>query len=227
MRSYRKYLTLLVVFLVATIVTVRYAPSVYRKIAGTKSNLPNVIVILVDTLRADHLSYNGYPRVTSPNIDELASQSLNFQYAYSGSSWTAPSIATLFTGVYPSVHGMMPPNARVAAAEKFSFKLSEDLVTLPEVLKEEGYRTFGISSNECISDKFGFTQGFDYFYVASRMNADQVNRKTFRTIDKIAESKDPFFLYVHYFDPHDPYKAPKPYNNYFREPLQDARYKPK
>lgn len=216
MKKSRKNL-LIITILAVSILSVIYVQFNSHKLFGSKSDTPNIIIVLIDTLRTDHLSYNGYERLTSPNIDAFAKESLNFEYAYSGSSWTAPSVATLFTGVYPSVHGMMPPNARVKAAEKFSFKLGEDLYTLAEVLKDSGYSTYGVSSNEWISDRFGYTQGFDHFLVESRMNADLVNKKAYRMIDRIAQSSDPFFLYIHYFDPHDPYKPPRPFDTHFKE----------
>lgn len=186
---------------------------------------PNVIFILVDTLRADHLSYAGYPRETSPNIDKLAGSSTIFKYAYSASCWTAPAVASIFSGLPPSVHGMMPPNSRVKAAQKYSFKLSSDVPTIAESLKANGYKTAAVAANEWISDKFGYTQGFDYFFVKSRMIGEDLNEKAFRVIDKFYDPAQPFFLYVHYMDPHDPYRAPKPYNTFFKEPLSDPRYK--
>lgn len=195
--------------------------------AGTSSSSskkPNVLFILIDTLRADHLSYMGYPRETSPHIDALAKAANRYTSAYAASSWTAPCVASIFTGLPPSIHGMMPPNSRTKAAEKFSFKLSGDITTIAEAFKAGGYKTAGISANEWISDKFGYTQGFDYFFMQSRMIAEKTNEKALRVIDKLYDPTQPMFLYVHYMDPHDPYKAPDEYRNYFKEPLQNPRY---
>lgn len=191
------------------------------------SKKPNVLFILIDTLRADHLTYAGYSRDTSPNLDALAKESTQYQYAYSGSSWTAPSVATIFTALPPSVHGMMPPNSRTKAASKFSFKLGSDVTTIAEALKGQGYKTAAVTANEWISEKFGYSQGFDYFFMKSRMEAEGVNQKAFKVIDKLLSPNEPYFLYLHYMDPHDPYKAPAPFNTYFQQPLDDPRYQPR
>lgn len=194
--------------------------------ASAPAKKPNILFILIDTLRADHLGYAGYSRDTSPNIDALSKKSVRFMNAYAASSWTAPCVASIFTGLPPSVHGMMPPNSRTKAADKFSFKLSGEIVTIADALQAAGYKTAAVTSNEWISEKFGYAQGFDYFFMKSRMAGDGVNEKAFRVIDKLYEPDKPFFLYVHYMDPHDPYKAPEPFRSYFKEPLEDPRYQP-
>lgn len=187
---------------------------------------PNILFILIDTLRADHLGYMGYERPTSPNIDELAKKSVRFKAAYGASSWTAPCVASIFTGLAPSVHGMMPPNSRTKAAGKFSFRISPEIQTIAEALKGGGYKTAGISANEWISDRFGYTQGFDYFFTKSRMTGDKVNEKAMRVLDKFYDPAEPMLLYLHYMDPHDPYSAPEPFSNFFKTPLKDPKYSP-
>ncbi len=191
---------------------------------GRGNHKPNVIVILVDTLRADHMSFNGYERQTSPVLDAFAAESLNFTSAFVGATWTAPSVASIFTGLYPSAHGMMPPNSRVKAAEKFSFKLSQDLKLFAEVFKEQGYQTAGVSANPWIGQGFGYTQGFDYFYSPGHITGAQVNEKAFGLIDKWRSPDKPLLLYLHYIDPHDPYSAPKPFKNFFKGKIADDRY---
>lgn len=203
------------------------AGAVYlRPFGRTTQRRPNIVYILIDTLRADHLGYNGYERETSPEIDALARESLVYPYAYSSSSWTAPSVASLMSGLYTSVHGMMPPNSRVKAAQKFSFRLSDEIDLISEVLKRAEYQTAGVSANPWISEQFGYAQGFDYFYSPGHLTAGEVNRKAFRVAEKLFDTNKPFFLYLHYFDPHDPYSAPEPFKRHFSGPIRDTRYGP-
>jgi arylsulfatase A-like enzyme len=114
---------------------------------------PNVIVILIDTLRADHLSCYGHERPTSPCIDRIAEQGVVYENAMSAAAWTPPSHASLFTGTYPSRHGV----------DRSHLLLREDLIPLPAVLRRQGYRTYGVSSNYWLSRETRFDRGFDRF----------------------------------------------------------------
>lgn len=114
---------------------------------------PNIIVILIDTLRADHLSCYGYERQTSPFIDRIAEQGVLYENAISPAAWTPPAHASLFTGAYPSRHGV----------DHSHLALMPELVPLPEVLRRYGYRTFGISSNYFLGRETRFNRGFDRF----------------------------------------------------------------
>ncbi|NLF24682.1 MAG: sulfatase-like hydrolase/transferase, partial [Deltaproteobacteria bacterium] len=101
---------------------------------------PHIIFVLVDTLRADHLSMNGYERDTSPNIDAFARENLNFSFAVAAAPWTPASMSSIFTGLYSSVHRMSPPNDR-ELARRTSSKLSDRFETFPETLRENGFKT--------------------------------------------------------------------------------------
>lgn len=114
---------------------------------------PNILLVLVDTLRADHMSCYGYPRQTSPCIDRIAESGVVFENAISAAPWTPPSHASLFTGTYPSVHGV----------DRSRLIMRDDLVPLPEVLRQHGYRTYGVSSNYWLSRETRFNRGFDRF----------------------------------------------------------------
>jgi arylsulfatase A-like enzyme len=114
---------------------------------------PNIIIIILDTARAQSFSCYGYNRETTPNIDRISQEGILFENAISPSPWTLPSHASIFTGMYPSRHG---------CHEKHKF-LNRNLPTLPEILKNIGYRTIGISNNSWISRNFGFERGFDTF----------------------------------------------------------------
>jgi arylsulfatase A-like enzyme len=114
---------------------------------------PNIIIVLIDTLRADHLSCYGHARRTSPNIDALAARGRLWERSVSPAPWTPPSHASLFTGTYPSRHGV----------DRSHLILDPSLTPLPEVLKRHGYRTYGVSSNYWLSRETRFDRGFDEF----------------------------------------------------------------
>jgi len=168
----------------------------------------NVVFILIDTLRADHLGCCGYTRATSPNIDALAAQSAVYLRNKSQSSLTTPSMASLFTSRLLLEH-FVPP----------------DMPTLPAILKRAGYRTIGIQSNPWLDQKRGFTRGFDDYRMLAPEGSEtellEWEKKTvdrnvfyadaeavFQAARRAIESLDaarPFFLYLHYMDVHGPY----------------------
>lgn len=165
----------------------------------------NIALITIDTLRADHLSCYGYKRETSPNIDKIAEEGLRFNNVIAPSSWTAPSMVSLFTSTYPINHGVVY-GLQWKRHKKYSQDVfSEELTTLPEVLNTLGYTTFGVSSNHNLTADLGFARGFHYFKYAGNANsADGVNEIVWSWEDKIKGAKK-FFLWVHYMDPHHPY----------------------
>ncbi len=163
---------------------------------------PNVLIYLVDTLRADRLGCYGYPKPISPNIDRFADGSSLFLNAIGQSSWTKASVASIFTGLWPPAHG----------AIGWKHKLSDELVTLAEMLQAEGYRTAAFVTNPHVVETFGFTQGFDEFTRKLKRPSDQVNEMVFDWFDG-KEDDDPFLLYVHTMDPHAPYAPPEPFRS--------------
>ena len=114
---------------------------------------PNILLISIDTLRADHLGSYGYGRDTSPNIDKLAEKGVLFENAYSQAPWTIPSIASILTGLYPAEHG----------ADYQTNKLSDRMTTLAEHMKNNSYTTAAVISNTLLRVKHGFSQGFDIY----------------------------------------------------------------
>ncbi|MGB5295470.1 MAG: sulfatase, partial [Thermoanaerobaculia bacterium] len=114
---------------------------------------PNVVLILVDTLRADHLSVYGYSRRTTPNLEDFARTAVVFTQASAASSWTKPSVATIFSSLYPVTH-------KARTNQDF---LSGSVLTLAEALRDSGYVTLGVTANPLIAPTFGFTQGFMEF----------------------------------------------------------------
>ena len=201
-----------------------------------KGKRPNVVFILLDALRADHLPIYGYSRQTAPNLTALARQGMTFTKMYAQASSTRPSVATIFSSLYPSVH---------KANETQDF-FSASATTLAEVLQAAGYKTFAASANANVSPTFGYAQGFDEFRVwktestfritmmgrlaedvlgpkrLGRMlgehaeivpQADAITDITLRWVSQ--DHTGPFFLYIHYIDPHDPYRPPSPYDQAF------------
>lgn len=153
----------------------------------------NVVVVVIDTLRRDHLATYGYARQTAPFLDRLARQGAVFD-GLSPTSWTKPATASLLTGLHPLRHQAV---GRLDS-------LPEPVVTLAERLREKGYRTLGVSANGWISKAFGFGQGFEELVMEDSLGrAEEVNRMLLPHLDRLGP---PFFLYVHYVDPHAPYE---------------------
>lgn len=200
---------------------------------------PNVLVIVVDTLRADHLPAYGYEGGRTPNLDRFAQDAVRYEQAFANASWTRPSFASILTGRYASSHGVMgKPDS-----------LPDDAVTLPEALREGGYETAAFVTNFNVGPYFNFQQGFDeYAFLepefvlgaddsaaklllvqtmrqviegvrAARgavepgtayQDAETVNRHLVSWLER-GRRQRPFFLFVGYMDPHDPY-FPHPYD---------------
>lgn len=192
------------------------APGCQDKPVLTKR--PNIILITIDTLRADHLSCYGYHRKTSPVIDHVARQAIVFNRAYSTASWTAPAMASIFTGLYPREHGVLHgvaqgPKAAITGQEM----LENSFITLPEILKNAGYTTFGISSNGHLSQSTGFGQGFDYFATHWFMKSPAPN-VSIKKWQNTIRNAHPYFLWIHYFDPHNPYAPRSPWFEKYMPP---------
>ena len=190
--------------------------------APRPSTRPNVLVIVIDTLRADHLGSYGYGLETSPYLDGLARAGTRFTTARAPSSWTGSSVASLLTGLSPLEHGF----------ERHDSVLPEARATMPEAFRNAGYETVAFSANPAfVTPQVGFAQGFDRFDVLhgkevargsggdfqwgdAAMNtlvevaaADQVT-DTALTWFRERPTDQPFFAYLHYFDPHAGYFPP-------------------
>lgn len=193
---------------------------------------PNIIVVIVDTLRADHLSSYGYQRETSPFLDRLAAEGVRFENAIAPSSWTQPSHASMLTGRYTyETHAETQP-------------LDDTYPTIGEILQTHGYRTGGFSANTLfftrrqghgrgflhfednyqsvpdaflnsslygfIFDFYGLRMALKYEGVPARLLASDINRAALNWIDS---GEQPFFVFMNYFDVHDPYTPPEPYRS--------------
>ncbi len=166
----------------------------------------NVIIIGLDTLRPDHLGAYGYERETSTNIDRLAADGVLFENVISQAPWTHPSFGTVFTSLYPTQHG----------ATTVGTRMSTEFPTLASLLGDHGYYTGAIVNAPSLSPEFGVGRGFDHYDFLrpwSERSADQVTELALAWID--VHKDQPFFLFVHYFDPHLPYAPPVPYDSLF------------
>ena len=165
-----------------------------------------MILIVIDGLRADHLTPFGYSRDTSPFLDELAVRGVLFESTVSQSSGTKTSVASLLTSLYPEAHG-------VRGVKEV---LPDSIQVLPEALKDHGYRTFAIHGNPWLEERFGFNQGFDQFlfthWYKDTFDAQKVNDQALQWLDKNAAQ--PSFLYLHYMDVHSPWKPPGDFDRF-------------
>jgi len=151
---------------------------------------PNIVIIVMDTARADNFSCYGYNKTTSHYIDSIAGEGILFANAISSSPWTLPSHVSLFTGLYPSQHGLTEDNILMGnniygLSKKHTFPHF-----LPTLLKKEGYRTVGFSNNPWVSHNFGFDKGFDFFYEAWKNGKKHpIIKKLGRKVRKMAPQK--------------------------------------
>jgi arylsulfatase A-like enzyme len=190
----------------------------------TVSSRPNVIVLVIDTLRADRLGIHGSERGLSPTMDGLGREGFAFYKAVAPSSWTKPSVASLLTGLYPGRHGavLSPLKADVVGYEGLSV-LAPSHVTLAERMKEAGYRTAAFVTNPHIIPAYYFDQGFDEFTQPAG-KAELLLGKALDWIEQAGE-QDGFFLYLHVIDPHTPYFPPEEYwEDYFIDPGINAPF---
>lgn len=188
-----------------------------------KLDRPNIILITLDTTRADRLGCYGYTRMTSPRLDRLANESVVYTQAISPSSWTFPSHASLFTGKFPSSHGaqydpegpfILIDTIKAPTSWKNKFRargMGKNERTLAEILKNAGYTTGGVVAGPWLKKVFGLHKGFDYYNdddinVINGKRASQVTSQALHWLKRVSREK--FFLFLNYFDPHYPYGPP-------------------
>ena len=197
---------------------------------------PPVILVIIDTLRADHLGFDGYALPTSPFLDELAAQSHQFSANTTQCNATFASITSILTGLYPKTH-----RNYTAVAVKGVSSASDDASTLAERLRAQGYYTTAVLSHPSMTQRLTGTaldRGWDSFSTLSGYipaeerrhvtgKAEQTTERAFKQLDEWAmtDSESPLFIWVHYFDPHTPYDPPKEKRNRFlRQHLAAAGY---
>ncbi len=188
------------------------------------SPAPNVVVITIDTLRADHLGCYGDKQIKTPNIDTLAQDGVRFERAYTPVPVTLPAHSSLFTGTYPLRSGMH---------DFADNKLNPSQPTLASVLKENGYATGAVIGSAVLDSRFGLNHGFDFYYDHfdfSRLqesNLDEMERSGDLVADQALDWLDKnyqkkFLLWMHLYDPHYPYRPPSPYSEEYKDRPYDG-----
>ncbi|MBN1763930.1 MAG: sulfatase [Sedimentisphaerales bacterium] len=188
---------------------------------------PNILLISIDTTRSDHCSINGYHRDTTPHLKKHFQEGVRFTHAYAPASQTGPSHSTMFTSLYPISHGVT----------RNGYVLNDKHMTIAELLYQEDYQTVAFISAFPIHSKFGLAQGFtiydENFHKKTSQSKIQewAGKKVDEGFDRLAEytsnqaidwlehqrnPKQPFFMFVHYFDPHQPYSPPKSFIKDFK-----------
>jgi arylsulfatase A-like enzyme len=180
---------------------------------------PTVILVVIDTLRRDHLGLYGYDRDTSPALDRLAREATVFEHCLATSSWTKPSTVSLLTGLYPPSHGVHR-----------KLRAPRELVFVSEVLRDHGFATAAFSGNVYVSPIFGMNQGFDKFRkvpthgIGTYPDSAQILDEAVRWLDLHPEG--PRFLYVHLMNVHGPYESTDAQRRRFRvEPRRNFEFK--
>lgn len=180
---------------------------------SSERSLPHLLLVSLDTLRADHLSAYGYARDTSPRLAELARRSVVFERAYSQSNKTAPSHMTLMTSLYPAVHRIQNPGNPEDAR-----RLSGGLPTLAEALRAAGYRTYAIHAGGMLGARFGFDRGFES-YESERDLSELFRKARERVAAHEAAGPAPLFLFLHTYEIHAPYAPPAAHGGPFLDPV--------
>jgi arylsulfatase A-like enzyme/tetratricopeptide (TPR) repeat protein len=181
---------------------------------GTRAALPNLLLVTIDTLRADHVGVYGAAGARTPSLDALAARGVRFEHAQSPVPMTGPSHATILTGLYPPVHGVR---------DNVVFSLDARHQTLATLLKAQGYRTAAFVGAYPVAAAFGFRQGFDTFsedFKDSPIPGAGAQRPASDVVDATlawlaAPGDGPTFVWMHLYDPHAPYDPPEPYRTQF------------
>ncbi len=165
---------------------------------------PDVLLVVMDCLRADHVGAYGYPRPTTPTLDRLASEGIRFESAYSNGTWTKPAMATLFTGLYPSEHGLLKVGTPAGDLTETD-ALADGIPMLAARFAAAGYRTIAAVNQIHLKPEFGFGRGFDDYQWVKGRSAIQLNRRVEKSV-AAARPGQPVFAWVHYLDLHWPYR---------------------
>lgn len=190
--------------------------------AGPGSRRPDVLLLTIDTLRADHLSSWGYARGTSPNLDRLAAEGVRFASAQAQWPKTAPSFASLFSATYPKDNGVV---------RRVGMPIPCRLRVLAEEMKALGYQTHAVVANGALAREYFFDQGFDTYHEAWKdtgpeapepTGARRITDLALERVDRL-DPERPAFLWIHYIDPHAPYRPAREWRDEFQ---RDEHFRP-
>ncbi|MHC4913186.1 MAG: sulfatase, partial [Planctomycetota bacterium] len=190
----------------------------FRSAPVSSKDVRNVLLISIDTCRADYLGCYGYPHQTTPNVDKIAGQGVIFKNVVTAVPMTFPAHCSMLTGTIPPYHQVH---------DNLDYKLDESNITLAEILKEHGFVTGGIISASVLDSQFGINQGFDTFndrLEQGRTTGLMVERRAGQTSNialawLAGHKNERFFLFLHYFDPHVDYVPPEPFASRFADDL--------
>ena len=198
---------------------------------------PNVVLVTLDTTRRDRLGCYGYSRPTSPHLDAFAERSVVFERAVAASSWTLPSHASIFTGMFPSSHGadydpegpLRLTQAIEGPEEWAGYRasgLSPSETTLALLLREQGYQTGAVVGGPWMKRIFGLDRGFETYddEDIGDVNGRLASEVSTAALEFLETTESPFFLFLNYFDPHGPYEAPAPFGGSFLGEEPSDRY---
>jgi len=180
----------------------------------------HVVLISIDTCRADYLSCYGYPRKTTPNIDKLAREAIRFEHVVSPVPITLPAHCSMLTGTIPPIHGVH---------ENIGYRLDRSNLTLQEILRQNGFNTSAIVSSFVLDKMVGLSQGFDSYYdhfekthriqFYNERKGDKTTQIALDWLERNSLDCNPSFLFLHYYDPHNEYDPPEPYATEFADNL--------
>lgn len=185
-------------------------------VKSSSNSPPSVLLVTIDTLRADHVGCYGYGKIKTPALDGLARQGVRFENAYAQVPITLPSHTVILTGTYPMFNGVRDFTSR---------GLPDNIPTLAEILRRQGYQTAAFVSSFALSSMWGLNRGFevydDFIGTAAEQNKSlfQAERRGDRTTDRMLDwmahrdARRPFFVWLHLYDPHSPYDPPEPYRS--------------
>lgn len=181
----------------------------------------NVLLITIDTIRPDRFSCYSTEHLKTPHIDSLAERGIVFEKAFAHNPTTLPSHTNILLGTTSLYHGVH---------DNTNFFVHDDLLTLPEHLKAQGYKTAAFVGAYVLDSRFGLAQGFDVYDDSFDFNTDKtiftVERKADIVLDKalewLKEEREPWFVWIHCYDPHVPYDPPEPYKTRHRKSLYDG-----
>jgi choline-sulfatase len=205
-------------FAVAVAAVLSFARPRWARVLFPQRAPRNLLLVSIDTLRADHLGCYGYGAAQTPRLDDLARSGLRFAQATTVVPLTLPAHSSLMTGTFPAWHGVR---------DNGGFYLGDDQVTLAETLRAKRYRTGGFVGAFVLDRRWGIGQGFEHFFddfdlakFGAASSMDAIQRPGSEVVDKAlewlgAERERPFFAWVHLYDPHAPYEAPEPYRSRF------------
>jgi arylsulfatase A-like enzyme len=184
-----------------------------QRLSPGQHNDTNVVIVLLDTVRADHLSCYGYRRSTTPFLDQLAARGVRFEHCLANASWTLPSHASLFTGVYALAH----------QATQETLVLGDELPTLAQILETVGYDTFGCSTNAVVNEENGLARGFSTFVETFRPSVQAGLQSPGLHVNNVALARwlrgrtpsRPFFAFLNYVEAHLPYAPIEPFASAF------------